>query len=75
MRKIREYVLAILAALLLSVGTASVASAQADCSGCWDWFYADGWFYDDVGNIGSPGFYDLIGCDDFYCYYYGGGQT
>lgn len=75
----REFVFAALAAAFLSVGTAKTATAQADCQDCADAygevFYAPYWWVDDVGQVGSPGYYGLVGCDENWCYYYGGGEA
>ena len=83
--RIREFVLAAMAAATLTVGTARVAAAQVDC----DWecltsigpsFYTSEWIYDEWGNVGAPGHYDYVGCfEDGYgqvwCVYYGGGNA
>ncbi len=80
MRK-REFVFGALLAAVLSVGTAKTAHAVAancweDCASAYgEQFYAPYWFWDDAGNLGSPGGYQLIGCDDQWCYYYGGGES
>ena len=65
----KELTLAALAAALLTLGTASVANAAADCySDCSDyfgsWFYTDGGWYDDIGNPVSQGTYALSDCFD-----------
>ena len=79
MRK-REFVFAAIAAALLSVGSAKVATAQdANCDDCaamyGDSFYKDDYWIDDVGQLGGPGEYYLVGCDENWCYYYGGGAA
>ena len=77
----RQSVLAALAAAVLSVGTAQVA--QAATASCWETcsamygstFYAPDYFYDDIGQLGSPGQYYLVDCDDNWCYYSGGSAS
>ena len=75
----REIIFAALAAAFLSVGTAKVATAQAECEDCaeayGDVFYAPDYWVDGKGELAGPGFYELVGCDDEWCYYYGGSNA
>ena len=79
MRK-REFVFAAMAAALLSVGSAKTASAMASAN-CYDtcdaafgtYFHEDDYWFDDVGQLGEPGWWGLAGCEESggttYCYY------
>lgn len=64
--KLRELTTAVLAAALLTLGTANVASATdcwSDCSMFFgESFYTGGGWYDDAGNYVTEGTYGLSGC-------------
>ena len=64
----REIIFAALAAAFLSVGTAKVATAQAGCEDCAE-AYGE-YFYDpEPWEEYPPGWWELTGCDEEWCYY------